>query len=182
MSSGCEHLWDLANVEFGFVIYERCSHCNAVRSYFSMDDVFGDEYREGDCVFSDVRSVQSFRFDLRCTKCDIEVDYSSLAGLLYCTGCMDDCPVEKMRLECDAKKVFLLVAFGFLPVAERKPFPPHRLEILTDYFNQRRDTSRSTVELVSYEKIEKIPLCKGDFLYDRGMLSLEPETDREPLL
>ena len=87
-----------------------------------------------------------------------------------------------MRQECDAKKVFLLVAFGFLPIAERKPFPPHRLEILTDYFNQRRDTSRSTVQLVSYDMIEKIPLCKGDFLYDRGMLSLEPEIDREPLL
>ena len=182
MISDCEHLWELANIEFGFVIYERCSHCNAVRSYFSMDNVFGDQYREGDCVFSNVNSVQSFRFDLRCTQCDVQVKYSSLAGLLYCTGCLDDCPVERLRRECEAKKVWVLVAFGFLPIDKKKPFPPHLLEILTDYFNQRRDTSRSRIQIVSYDMIEKISLCKGDFLYDRGMLSLEPETDRESLL
>jgi len=172
----------MTNVEPGFVTYERCSHCNDVRSYFSSDIISGDQYREGDCIFSDVKSVQSFRFNLHCTACDLELNYGSLAGLLYCTGCMDDCPVERLRLKSEAEKEWIMVAFGFLPIDRKKPFPPYFLEILTDYFNQRRDTSRSSVKIVSYDMIEKIPLCKGDFLYDRGMLSLEPETDRESLL
>ena len=182
MMSDCEHIWEMANIEFGFVIVERCSHCNIVRSHFSLDDVFGDEYREGDCLFSDVKSAQSFRFDLQCTKCDIQVKYRSLSGLMYCTSCLADCPVEVLQKESEAKNVMILVAFGFLPVDEKKPFPPHMLEILTDYFNQRRKTSRSRVEIVSYDMIENFSVCKGEFLYDRGMLSLEPETDREPLL
>jgi hypothetical protein len=172
----------MVNIEYGFVVFERCSHCNTVRSHFSLDGVFGDEYREGDCLFSDVKSAQSFRFDVQCTECDIVVKYRSLSGLLYCTGCLADCPVEIMQREYEAKKVWVLVAFGFLPVDSKKPFPPHLLEILTDYFNQRRDTSRSSIKIVSYDMIENFSLCKGEFLYDRGMLSLEPEVDREPLL
>lgn len=181
MISECKHFWEMTNIEFGHVLFERCSHCDTVRSHFSVDNIFGDEYREGDCSFSDVKSVQSFRFDLKCKTCDTLVNYRSFSGLLHCTGCLDDCPVEILQKECAAKKIWLLVAFGFLPVDKEKPFPPHLLNILTDYFNQRRDTSRSSIKIVSFEMIENFSICKGDFLYDRGMLSLEPETDREPL-
>lgn len=182
MMSDCEHIWKMVNIEYGFVVFERCSHCNTVRSHFSHDGVFGDEYREGDCLYSDVKSAQSFRFDIQCSECDILVKYRSLSGLLYCTGCLTDCPIDIMQKEYEAKKVWVLVAFGFLPVDSQKAFPPHLLEILTDYFNQRRDTSRSSIKIVSYDMIENFSVCKGEFLYDRGMLSLEPETDREPLL
>jgi hypothetical protein len=182
MLSDCGHIWEMTNIEFGHIIFERCSHCKTVRTHFSLDNVCGDEYREGDCIFSDVKTAQSFRFDLQCTKCDILINYRSFSGLLHCTGCLADCPVEILQKECEAKKTWILVAFGFLPVDEKKPFPPHLLEILTDYFNQQRDTSRSRIKIVSYEMIEKFSVCKGEFLYDRGMLSLEPETDRESLL
>ncbi len=180
--SDCEHIWKMTNIEFGFIAFEKCSHCQAVRTHFTVDEESGDEYREGDCLWSRVENAQSFRFDLQCTKCNLAVKYHDLMGLLYCTSCMEDCEVEKIQKECAARKTWILVAFGFLPAKKDKPFPPHKLEILTDYFNQRRDTTRSRMKIVSHDLIEKFSLCKGEFIHDRGMLSLEVPEERKPLL
>jgi hypothetical protein len=61
-----------------------------------------------------------------------------------------------------------------LPVAQAK------LDILTDYFNQRRDTSRSKVKIIAYDLIKTISLCRGEFIRDTGMLTAEPVVERPP--
>lgn len=33
--SECEHQWDMANIQFGFVVFEKCFHCNCMRTYFT---------------------------------------------------------------------------------------------------------------------------------------------------
>ena len=103
-------------------------------------------------------------------------------GLLYCTGCLPDCKVEVLRKEYAAKKTFLLVAFGHVPEAQNNPIPQRKLDILTEHFNQRRDTSRSTVKIVPFNLIDKLSVCRGEFIHDVGMLSLEPPEERKPLL
>jgi hypothetical protein len=108
--------------------------------------------------------------------------FEDLLGLLYCTSCIADCEVEIIRRECAAKKTWILVAFGFLPEAKSKPIPEHKLQILTDYFNQRRDTTRSTMKIIWFDKIKSLSLCRGEFIHDVGMLSLEPPSEeRKPL-
>ncbi len=179
----CQHEWQMTNIQFGFVVFEKCFHCNGLRTYFSLEDtpILGDKYREGDHFWSRVENAQSFRFDLQCTKCQDVVEFRDLMGLMYCTGCIPDCRVEILRKKYEAERIWVLVAFGYLPQAVEEPIPPYKLDILTEYFNQRRDTTRSTIKIVPFNLIEDISRCKGDFIHDVGMLSTEPPGEREPL-
>ncbi len=179
----CQHQWKMMNIQFGFVVFEKCFHCSGLRTYFSVEDIpiLGDKYREGDCYWSRVENAQSFRFDLQCTKCNHLEKFNDLMGLLHCTGCLPDCGVEILRKKYEAERTWVMVAFGFLPKAKEKPIPEYKLDILTDYFNQGRDITRSRIKIVAFNLIEDLSRCKGDFIHDVGMLSLEPPEDRKPL-
>jgi len=173
----------MTNIQFGFVVFEKCFHCNSLRTYFSLEDIpiLGDKYREGKHFWSRVENAQSFRFDLQCTECNHLEEFEDLMGLLYCTGCLPDCEVEVLRKKYEAERTWVLVAFGHLPQTTEEPIPSHKLDILTEYFNQKRDTSRSTIKIISFNLIEDISRCKGDFIHDVGMLSMEPPEERKPL-
>lgn len=177
----CRHRWEMTAVQFGFVSFEKCFHCNGLRTYFSFEQApfLGDDYREGDCFWSRVENAQSFRFGLRCVGCGRMERYEDLMGLLHCTSCQPECRVEVMRQELEAQKTWPLVAFGFIEKSKALPIPPEKLDVLTDYFNQRRDTRRSRVRILSFELIPDFSGCRGDFLHDVGMLSLEPPPARK---
>ncbi len=179
----CKHQWEMTNIQFGFVVFEKCFHCNGLRTYFSAEDtpILGDKYREGDCFWSRVENAQSFRFDLRCTKCTHLEKFDDLMGFLHCTSCLPDCEVEVMRKKYEEKRTWIMVAFGFLPAAKAQPIPSYKLDMLTDYFNQGRDTSRFRIKIVPFSLIEDLSLCRGDFMHDVNMLSLEASKDRKPL-
>jgi len=178
--SECRHRWEMANIQFGFVVFEKCSHCNNLRTYFSLEDTW-DEYREDDCLWSIVENAQTFRFDLKCRDCNHVEKFQDLMGLLYCTSCLPDCEVEVIRKKYEAEKTWILVAFGFLPQALTNPIDERKLDILSDYFNQRRDTSRSKIKIISFGLISDLSRCRGEFIHDVGMLSQEPE-ERKHLL
>ncbi|MEJ2637341.1 MAG: hypothetical protein P8184_18895 [Calditrichia bacterium] len=178
----CQHAWELTNIKYGFVVFEKCTHCNGLRTYFSHEDhpMIGDTYREDKCSWTCMENAQSIQFDLQCANCGHLEKFQDLMGFLYCTQCLPDCKVELLRKEYELKKSWAIVAFGFLPKNETRPFSPERLQILTDYFNQRRDTSRSTITVLSYDLIEDFSRCKGDFIHDVGMLSLQPQIRKTP--
>jgi hypothetical protein len=179
----CQHQWKMTNIQFGFVVFEKCFHCGSLRTYFSGEDIpiLGDKYREGDCYWSRVENAQSFRFDLQCTKCNHLEKFKDLMGLLHCTGCLPDCGVEILRKKYEAERTWVMVAFGFLPKAKEKPIPEYKLDILSDYFNHGRDINRSRIKIVPFNLIKDLSRCKGDFVHDVGMLSLEPPEERKPL-
>ena len=182
--STCQHLWEMTNIRFGFMVFEKCFHCNRLRTYFSAPDhpMVGDEYREGEHTWRIMENAQSLQFDLQCQKCHQREDFSDIMGFMYCTECLDDCEVARLQKEYEKKKTFVIVAFGFFPREEQRAISPRRLKILEDYFNQRRDTSRSTVAVLSFDLIDDFSRCKGDFIHDVGMLSLEPPPkERKPL-
>jgi hypothetical protein len=179
----CQHQWEMTDIQFGFMTFEKCYHCNGLRNYFSVDDnpILGGKYREGACFWSQVENAQSFRFNLKCRKCQRLEKFDDLLGLLHCTGCLSDCPVEILRQQYEAKRTWITVAFGLVDKKKMIPFAPGKLDILTDYFNQRRDTSRSTIKVIPFDLIKDLSRCKGDFVNDVGMLSLEPPPERKPL-
>jgi len=179
--SECQHHWRMTNICFGFTVFERCVQTNELRTYFSLEETW-DEYREGENQWSIVENAQSFTFDLTCTECEHLEKLDDLMGLLYCTSCMEECQVEIKRKEYEKERTWILVAFGYLPESIINPIPERKLEILTDHFNQRRDTSRSKVKILPFNLIKNISLCKGEFIHDVGMLSLEPPEERKPLL
>ena len=180
--TACQHSWDMVDVHFGFVTFEKCFHCNRLRTFFSPEPLplLGDEYREGDCYWSRVENAQSFRFGLRCTLYWERHDFDELMGLLYCTGCDPECQVEVQRRLHEAEGSWSLVGFGFIEKDQRIPVPPHKLEILADYFNQRRSPARPRLRLLSFELIGDLKRCTGDFLHDVGMLSQEAPPERRP--
>jgi len=179
--AGCEHLWEMTNVRFGFIVFERCAHCASVRTYFSSQDTW-DQYREGACTWGITENVQSLMFDLQCTRCGRLESFSELMGLLACTECMQECEVVRLQEELRADRTWIVVAFGHLPEAKTRPIPEQKLAILSDHFNQRRDTARSKVKVVSMHLIKDISVCTGEFVHDVGMLSLEPVVARKYLL
>jgi hypothetical protein len=180
----CHHHWEMTDIQFGFVVFEKCFHCNALETYFAteVNPILGDKYREGDCFWSRVENAQSFRFNLRCSKCGHLEKFNDLMGFLHCTGCLADCQVDILQKQYEAEKTWILVAFGFLLKTGRQSIPSHKLDTLTDYFNQRRDTSRSRIKILSFDVIEDLSHCRGDFIHDVGMLSTEaPPQERLPL-
>ena len=179
----CQHRWDMTDVEFGFVVFEKCYHCKQIRTFFTTEDtpVLWDKYREGDCFWSRVEVAQSFRFNLKCAKCNHVEKLDDLMGFLFCTSCMDDCEVEILQKKHEAERTWVLVAFGHFPEVKTKPVPAHKMDVLTDYFNQRRDTSRSRMKIVSCGLIKDLSRCKGEFIHDVGMLSEEPPKERKPI-
>ena len=176
-----ENQWEMTNIQFGFTVFEKCAQTGEVRTYFSLEETW-DEYVEGDRHWAVVENAQSFTFDLRCAKTGRVEKFDELMGLMYCTGCIEDCDVERLRQELAMQKTWMLLAFGFLPHALTNPIPQRKLDILSDHFNQRRDTSRSKVKIVPFNLIKDISLCKGEFIHDVGLLSLEEPGERKPLL
>ncbi len=176
----CTHFWEMTNLRHGFAVFEKCSHCQNIRTYFSTTDTW-DEYREGECTWSIVENTQTVQFDLRCTRCRRVEEYSDLLGLMTCTSCMEDCEVERIQKRLEAERIWVLVAFGNLPGALSKPLPQHKLDILGDFFNQRRDTKRSRIRFLPSNLIPNVPLCRGDFILDIGRLSLEPPSPQKQL-
>ncbi len=178
----CQHQWNMANVQFGFVVFEKCFQCNGVRTFFTREGVpiLGDEYREGDHFWHRVENAQTFRFDLECSLCGEAERFDDLMGLFYCTGCLPDCRLEVLRRRLESERAHLVLACGFLREGKvkPKPLPVQKLKRLTCYFNQRRDPSRPRIAIHPFDLEEGFARCQGEFLHDVGMLSQQPVTSR----
>jgi len=173
----------MANIRFGFVVFEKCFHCEGLRTYFSRETnpILGDRYVEGDCHWTRMENAQSFQFDLECGECGRREKFDDLMGLMHCTGCIPECELDVQRQRYEEQRTFVIVAFGFLPETLADPIPQRKLDILTDYFNQRRDTSRSRIKVLPTNLIIDFPRCKGDFLHDVDMLSQDAPGERRSL-
>ncbi|HDQ00153.1 MAG TPA: hypothetical protein ENN22_13350 [bacterium] len=174
------HEWEMTNIQFGFIVYEKCYQTNELRTFFSIEDnpILGDRYREGRKHWTRMENAQSFRFDLKCKKTGELVKFNDLMGLMYCTGCLPDCELDKLRLQYEAANTMVIVAFGFFPESLEKHIPPKKLGILTDYFNQRRNSRRSRIKVLPFNLIKDLSKCRGEFLHDVNMLTKEPPAPR----
>jgi len=173
----------MSDIHFGFIAFEKCHHCSELRTYFTDEGapIMGDKYREGSCFWSRVGNAQTFRFNLRCLYCGLQERFDDLMGLMHCTGCLPDCRVDIMQKQYEKERTWILVAFGFFNKGQAPTISPRKLDILTDYFNQQRDTSRSMIRIVSSDLIDDFARCKGDFIHDVDMLSLEAPDRRTSL-
>ena len=175
----CVHLWEMINVRYGFIITEKCYHCNIHSTYFSFEDRPPlEEYRTGDHFWNVMGSVQSVRFDLKCEKCDVIIPLDELCGLMLCTGCDEKCFVYKIMKEYEKERTWIYIAFGYLPVNEKKQLNLEKITAIEEYFNLRRKSSKSKIKIISGEKVENFASCYAEAIKDVDMLSLtSPETD-----
>ncbi len=169
----CNHIWEMANIAYGFLITEKCSKCEMISTYFTFEDRPPlEEYREGDHFWNVMESAQSFRFDFKCRHCGQLVSFNELMGLAMCTGCDENCQVEKVRKKLEKERTWVYVAFGYLPNDEHKQLTKKQIAILEDFFNQRRKSSRTRIKIVSQELVKNFVTCYGEVIKDVNMLSL----------
>jgi len=173
--TSCRHTWEMINIHYGFIVTEKCYTCEKISTYYSFEDRPPlDEYREGEHFWNVMESAQSFRFDFKCRACGQIVPFDELMGLMMCTGCDEECQVEKLQKKHAAERTWIYVAFGFLPTDEHRQLSREKISILEDFFNQRRKSSTSRIKIVSQELVKKYATCFGEVIKDVDMLSLKP--------
>jgi len=169
----CRHSWKMVDVKQGFIIMEKCSHCRKISNYFAEElKPPMEKYREKEHFWNYMESAQSIRFNLRCTRCNETVNFNELLGLMMCTGCDEKCDVNIQMKELEKEKTWIYVAFGYLPIDEKKQLTEEKIAILEDYFNQRRKSSKSRIKIVSHELVRDIKNCYGEVIMDMDLLSL----------
>ena len=170
----CSHLWEMVNVRYGFVITEQCSDSKEVMTYFSDDEPPLEEYRDGDHFWNVMETAQSVRFELKCGKCGKVEPLDELMGLMMCTGCIEDCDVNREMKKLEAERTWVYVAFGFLPVEKRKQLTPEKIGVVEEYFNQRRKSKTSRIKIVGQEMVKSYATCYAEVIRDLDLLSLTP--------
>ncbi len=169
------HLWQMVNVQYGFMTTERCFHCDKVVTYFSSEHKPPlEEYRDGDHFWNVMETAQSIRFDLQCTECGTLVELKELMGLMLCTGCDEKCRVDALMKKHEPERTWIYVAFGFLPIDETEQLSKEKIAVLEDYFNQRRKSSTSRIKIVSHEMVKSYATCYAEVIRDLDLLSLTP--------
>ncbi len=169
----CFHSWEMFNIIPGFIITEKCFNNKKISTYFSTDSAPPfEEYREGDDFWNVVECAQSIQFGLKCTKCGTIESFDELSGLMMCTGCDEICEVNTLLKKLEPKRIWIYVAFGFLPLKIRKQLSPDKIEILEEYFNQRRKSEKSKIRIVSHEMVKDIATCYPEVIKDIAMLDL----------
>lgn len=172
----CDHQWQMTNVSYGYIITEKCFHCDKIMTYFTVDDKHPmEEYREGDHFWNVMEVAQSFRFDLACSACAKIVSFDELLGIMLCTGCDETCRVNELRAKLAPNRTWLYVAWGFLPSDEMNQPSEEKITLLEQYFNQRRRSKFSRIKIVSSASINSIATCNGEVIKDVFMLSLQPQ-------
>ena len=174
----CSHSWEMVDILPGFIITEKCYNTGQLSSYFSLEERPPlEEYRDGDNFWNVMESAQSIRFNLKCNKCNKLIDYRELLGLMMCTGCDEACEVDTLMKKFEPERTWIYVAFGFLPVEDKKQPSQEQIGYLEDYFNQRRKSSKSRIKIVSLEMVKDISTCYAEVIRDVDMLSLEPPVE-----
>jgi hypothetical protein len=100
------------------------------------------------------------------------LNVEELLGLMMCTGCDKECDVNIQMKELAKEKTWVYVAFGYLPIEEKKQLTQEKIAILEEYFNQRRKSAKSKIKIVSHELIKDITNCYGEVIMDTDMLTL----------
>jgi hypothetical protein len=170
----CQHTWKMKDVQIGFVVTEKCYHCASERNYFTLEDnpPF-EEYRDGVHLWNIMGTSQTQKFNLICRRCGEEVLLSELYGLMMCTGCDKNCEVGRLQAKLEPERTWVYVAYGFLPVKERKQLSAEQIRCMEEYFNQRLANSRSKIKVVSQSGVHDMDNCYAMVIKDESMLSLE---------
>lgn len=176
MTRGCQHFWRMTDVRYGFIVTEKCYHCNDLRTYFSFEETPPkEEYKEGDHYWDYAGSAQSLKFNMKCDKCGATVAFDDLMGLMQCVGCEASCYINIISRICEAQNIWVYAGLSYKSGVE-VDLPVEKLDVLTSYFTSRLRTPGKKI-LVLPGSLRKSPeVCRGEILRDVGMLSLTPES------
>jgi len=170
----CPHVWAMTHVVPGFIVTEKCSLTGQIVTYMSFEASPPlQQWRDGEHLWNVIETAQSIRFDLVCATCGREVPYDELLGLMLCTGCDEACRVNRLQRQLAPQRTWVYVAYGYRPVEEKKQLTPEKIAILETYFNQRRQSARSQIRIVSHELVSDIGKCYAEVIKDVELTDLQ---------
>lgn len=171
----CQHIWRMTDVKDGFIVTERCYHCNLLRTYFSFEETPPkEEYKEGDHYWDYAGSAQSIKFNMRCSCCGKAVSFESLMGLMLCSGCDAGCYINIISRICEGQNIWVYAGLSYSS-GDQADLPVEKLEVLTNYFTSRLRTPGKKILVLPGSLRRNPETCRGEILKDVGMLSLTPE-------
>ena len=172
--TSCSHVWKMKDIMLGFIVTEKCYHCANERNYFTLENnpPF-EEYRDGVHLWNIMGISQTQRFNLVCELCGEEVNLRELYGMMMCTACDKDCRAGQLQAKLEPERMWVYVAYGFLPITERKQLSAEQIKCLEDYFNQRLVNSKSKIKVVSQDMVRDMNNCYAMVVKDDSMLCLE---------
>ena len=175
-TEACRHSWSMTDVRYGFIVVEKCYHCNDERSYFAAEHVPPkEEYREGEHFWDYMGSSQSVQFNLKCGACGEVVELGELLGLMTCAGCTDECDLNILSRICESQRIWVYAALTYNPDEQMKAHMAGKLAVLSQYFNDRIRTEGKKILVVPGWLVHDIDVCHGSVLRDVGMFEVEPE-------
>jgi hypothetical protein len=156
----CPHVWEMVNVAHGMIVMKKCFHCGKVSTCLCFhDEPPLETCHEGRHFWNFVEDDPAFHFDLKCTKCDSLVTFEELVGLMICTGCNEKCQVDILRRKLEHEPAEACIAIGRRPIDERKQLTEQKINILQDYFDQKRQSLKSKIRVVPHEMVRHIDNC-----------------------
>jgi hypothetical protein len=171
----CQHTWQMTDVKYGFIVTEKCYHCNDLRTYFSFEEAPPkEEYKEGDHYWDYAGSAQSIKFNMKCARCGKAVAFDDLMGLMQCVGCDAACYINIISRICESQNIWVYGGLSYQSGAE-VDLPAEKLEVLTAYFTSRLRTPGKKILVLPGSLRRNPETCRGEILKDVGMLSLTPE-------
>ncbi len=172
----CKHSWTMEDVRYGFIVVEKCYHCNEERSYFAAEHTPPkEEYREGEHFWDYMGSSQSVQFNLKCGKCGEVIRLGELLGLMTCSHCTPDCDLHRISRICESQRIWVYGALTFSPDEIATEEMPQKLATLSQYFNDRVRTEGKKILVLPGWLIKDIDVCRGTVLKDVGMYQVEAE-------
>jgi len=172
----CIHSWAMTDVKYGFIVTEKCYHCNQVRTYFTFEETPPkEEYKEAEHYWNYEGSAQSIKFSMRCGKCGKVVTFEELMGLMQCMACDEGCYINIISQICEGQNIWVYAGLAYKS-GQEVDLPAEKMDVLTTYFTSRLRTPGKKI-LVLPGSLRRSPeSCRGEVLRDVGMVSLTPET------
>jgi len=159
----CAHIWEMVNVASGLIVMKKCFHCGKVSTCFTFHNKPPLETSHEEKHFWNfMESDESFRFDLKCTKCNTLVKLDELVGLMKCTGCDERCEVDVLRQKLEPESIQVCIAFGRRPIEERKQLAEEKIAVLQDYFDQQVKSLRTNIKIVPHDMVRSIDNCYAE--------------------
>ena len=168
----CEHVWKIIDAKDGFIIAEKCFHCNDIREYFARELAPPkEEYREGPHYYNFMAGAQTIQFDLFCEKCGTVVSLRNLMAIMQCEHCIDSCPLNLISQSAEEQKIWAYGALCYAtPDGKEGTLNIEQLRALNEFFNARiRSVGKKILILPGFFRADPAN-CKAIILTDEGML------------